>query len=1234
MQQSIIQWNCNGYFAHLSELNLIINNHNPYILCIQETRFRMNFIPKSNEFNVYFKNNDNELNASGGVATYVHKKYKSEFIPIQSSLQVVACSVSYPINITICNIYLPPNLNYTKSDLDDIIKQLPSPFIICGDFNCHNPIWGSTKLDRKGRIVETIVNNFGLNIMNSLSNPTHFSAYLGTYSNIDLSICSPIIESYFAWNTVNDLHSSDHFPIKISLNNSRTIERRPKWKIADADWASYQLNADLTNLNSFNNCDDRNSFLIKTIIDSATDSIPKTSSLPKRRPVPWFTDEIRDAIKTRRKSLAIFKRYPTDINLSNFRKNRAICRKLIIQSKTASWRTFTSSLSLSTPSSDVWNKIRSLTNQYSPSTISSLICSTNNSVLSHDKMCIINELGTYFQSSFSTSLYPSNFLQPAFNSSLLLNVNSSLDKYSYNNPFTMLELHHSLNKSKGSSPGPDDVHYFMLKHLHSNHKLELLSFYNYIWNSRTFPNDWSSSFLVPILKPNKDPHIPSSYRPICLSSTVSKTMQRMVVERLSWIVEKEGLLSNNQYGFRKQRSTNDCLLILENAITKAFSSRQHCVAIFFDIEKAYDRTWKDGLLKTLYDWGFRGNMLYFVQHFLRNRSFRVMMENSKSALFHQTNGVPQGEILSVYLFLIAINSVAKFIPKDVEFLLYADDLTLFVSSKQLNSCKRRLQIAVDKLHNWSSATGLSFSMSKTKAVHFTRLRKHTDPIVITLNRDNIEFVESHKYLGMTFDKRLTWTLHIKQLKTHTTKQLNIMKCIFNSKWGADRDTLLRVYKSFIQPRIDYGCSVYSVANDNILLLLNTVLNLGARFSLGAFRSSPVISLICEAGLQPLSYRREQLMCSQLLKIFSKPKHPLNKELLNYRALTGRNNRRVIKSFIYRANNMILDLNIPTQDIMESKSPSSPPWSLNIQIHTELIQIPRQTVTYPNIVRHQHNEILQQRFADFDVFYTDGSRSSSYTSAAFYNINTQSSLRLHSLTSVFSSELEAILLVLKHILNTPVPFNHSILICSDSLSSVQSIHNVFSSNPYVRLIHNHIHQLQQYNIHFMWIPGHVGILGNEEADCLAKSAGLHDVDISTLSALDLYHHYKFSIKQKWEDQWSSTSTTVKLREIKESTKAWPPIDVSQTRKDAVVLSRIRIGHTHLTHSYFMTKSEKPICATCLTPISIKHIIEFCPIYNTFRQNNNIHSILQSAGDNQSGNTKILQFLKDAELYNLI
>lgn len=130
-----------------------------------------------------------------------------------------------------------------------------------------------------------------------------------------------------------------------------------------------------------------------------------------------------------------------------------------------------------------------------------------------------------------------------------------------------------------------------------------------------FPTLWRHSHIIPIPKPGKNHSEPTNYRPIALTSTVCKTMERMINHRLLDYLDMNKKISRIQCGGRKHRSTLDHLISLETTVRKAFAHSQHIITVFFDLEKAYDRTWKYGILKDLYRKGLRGNLSKYIEQF-------------------------------------------------------------------------------------------------------------------------------------------------------------------------------------------------------------------------------------------------------------------------------------------------------------------------------------------------------------------------------------------------------------------------------------------------------------------------------------------------------------------------------------------------------------------------------------------------------------------------------------------
>ena len=134
--------------------------------------------------------------------------------------------------------------------------------------------------------------------------------------------------------------------------------------------------------------------------------------------------------------------------------------------------------------------------------------------------------------------------------------------------------------------GPDEIHYQMLKHLPENSLETLLNIFYHIWNTGKFPEDWQYATVIPIPKSGKEPAEPNNYRPIALTSYLSKTFERMINIRLTWFLESNNHLLRFQSDFRSDHSTTDNLVRLESFILMPLFKR-NCV---FHLENAYDTT--------------------------------------------------------------------------------------------------------------------------------------------------------------------------------------------------------------------------------------------------------------------------------------------------------------------------------------------------------------------------------------------------------------------------------------------------------------------------------------------------------------------------------------------------------------------------------------------------------------------------------------------------------------------
>ena len=204
-------------------------------------------------------------------------------------------------------------------------------------------------------------------------------------------------------------------------------------------------------------------------------------------------------------------------------------------------------------------------------------------------------------------------------------------------------------------------------------------------------------------------------------------------------------------------------------------------------------------------------MVRFIASFLSERFIKVRIGNIVSSPYIQEEGVPQGSVLSVTLFAVAINSVSEVIQEPVKHSLFVDDLAIYVTKYDSSDACRLLQENVNNICKWADSHGFTFSSLKTVAVQFTRSRRNDPPPTLKLKDEIVPFEKEAKFLGMTFDSKLTWSSHIDRLKIKVKKSLNILKVISAHNWGADRKSLLRLYNSLCRSKLDYGCQIYSSA---------------------------------------------------------------------------------------------------------------------------------------------------------------------------------------------------------------------------------------------------------------------------------------------------------------------------------------------------------------------------------------------------------------------------------------
>ena len=403
---NIIQWNPCGIKPKTrnGDIPYLLKEYKSPILVTQETKLPDGQIFKIKGYKSYLKSltiHDGE-NAHGGVGIFVKNFASSYQIPLNTTLQAVAVSVKIQQRITICSVYLPPvdpsRADISQDTLQNLINQLPKPFLLLGDFNAHHPLWFDTReVDQRGRtIVELIAdhtNDIGLLDGNK---PTCLWHVDKSPSHIDLSICSSDLLDTFHWDTHEEPLNSDHFPIILRCQKSLMEQRPPRWNLDKAKWDQYEKLAVLEDISKDYSVEEVTSLFEQTIQNAAEKAIPKTTGIRGANNPAWWNSKCREAISKRNATFRRFNKVSTEENWISYKKARALARRVIINSKKESWIKFIESINNKTPSKEVWRRIRLLLNKYGEERLTTLKINEEqmkiSNVPSQAKQQIIEEL--------------------------------------------------------------------------------------------------------------------------------------------------------------------------------------------------------------------------------------------------------------------------------------------------------------------------------------------------------------------------------------------------------------------------------------------------------------------------------------------------------------------------------------------------------------------------------------------------------------------------------------------------------------------------------------------------------------------------------------------------------------------------------------------------------------------------------------------------------------------------
>lgn len=663
-----------------------------------------------------------------------------------------------------------------------------------------------------------------------------------------------------------------------SSNDKRVIDfDMVKCKLEEVNWDS------IFSINDVNECYNQFSQTLTSIVLSCKKGMNVSNKLMEaRKKSPWITPYILNKVKRRKTLYLILKRRPYDrVFLSFYNK---FCEKLKGEIDLAKNNYYSNKLeSCKNDVSRQWKIINELTGNVKSKNVDKIELDNGTTLTEPEE--VAQAVNDYFIS-----------IQSEVQSNDAINVNSLPRLFTFPNsffvsPVTVEELKCKVKSLKNKkSTGFDLFSTSLVKHIIDSIAHVLTYIINLSFSSGVFPEQLKLSIVIPIQKKSNSLKL-ENLRPISLLSIFSKVFEKLMKDRLLKYLENLNFFSNKQFGFTKGKSTEDALVSVTDLIYTSLNDKNKTTGVFIDFKKAFDLVDHDILLSKLEAVGVRGITLNWFKSFLVNRKQKVKIGNKFSLSSVVKTGVPQGSVSSATLFLIFINDLLNLNFRG-QISAFADDIALFYSGKDPATIAEIINEDLILLNNWVKANKMQVNVSKTKFINFdfvgfelpVPLKYHINGCNFNLglcNCEEIEKVNSYKYLGVTLDEKLSWENHVKGLHSKLRKSIRTFYYLRNF---CSTPLLRTLYFALIHSKLQYGIICWGGTYKTLIDKLRSTQNYFVRIILKKNRRETSYPLYLQLKIFPIQH----LFVFKVLRMFYIRSGNLGNEILFYQTRSNTN----------------------------------------------------------------------------------------------------------------------------------------------------------------------------------------------------------------------------------------------------------------------------------------------------------------------------------------------------------
>ena len=834
----VVSLNANGIISKKLDIELIIHDHKPDIICCQETHLNSSIKSSelfNNSYTVYRKDRDCR---GGGVCIAVSNDILASPCP---ELDTDTESVWIKIQVAghkllhICSFYRPPSekgeyIDRLRPALETLSKKyckkdLPH-VVVCGDFNFPQIDWESLLpvSNCSGNLLLELANDFNLSQL--VQSPTRKDVNSGAENILDLvfSTHRSLISNLLVGEQI-----SDHSMIGFNVNSNLKVAVKSPRKIYIYSKGNYQAMKEEFNLFSSNYRHNANNASVEEnwcafkskILMLANKHIPNKVVSDSNRPA-WLNRQVKHLMNIRNRLAKKVKHNNSTDAINKLRQARKNVKNAIKESHNNYVKSIIGGNNKNLSRFYKYINSKRTDGNYIPP-----INSINNNDQLTGNADKANEFNKFFSSVFTD--------EPSDNTPELemnATVSSMPDiNVTENGVYNLLV---GLDPNKAS--GPDGIAPRILIELASEISPVLTHLFNQSLQTGQVPTDWRQANVTPIFKKGSRDKV-QNYRPVSLTSISCKILEHILYSNIINHLEKSNLLCHQQHGFRKGHSCETQLIGAFNDWATVLNKKSQTDVAVLDFSKAFDVVPHKRLASKLFAYGVRGNTLNWISQFLSNRQQRVHINSACSNWAPVLSGVPQGTVLGPLLFLIYINDIVRNI--DCTIRLFADDCIVYKEINSITDCKV-LQNDLNKLQDWQQTWLMKFNVEKCNVIRITNRKSNKIIHRYSMNGNVLSETNTCTYLGITIEANLKWHAHSANA---IHKANNVLGLLRRNIGSCSSETKTLAYNTLVRPCLEYATAAWDPHLKTHIDGIEMVQRRAARFVKSDYRRTTSVSAI-------------------------------------------------------------------------------------------------------------------------------------------------------------------------------------------------------------------------------------------------------------------------------------------------------------------------------------------------------------------------------------------------------